>query len=54
MNRNRIGLSQRRKDAKFYLINYHCELCGFARKYLIRKCKSFTLKCLTCIRQPDG
>ena len=39
MSRNRIDLSQRRKDAKFNSTNYLCELGGFARKFLAIKCK---------------
>jgi hypothetical protein len=38
MSRNEKSLSPRRQDAKFNLINY---LCGFARKFFIRKCKNF-------------
>ena len=41
MNRNEKRLSPRRKDAKFNLTNYLCGLCGFARKFFIRKCKNF-------------
>ena len=47
INRNRIVLSQRRKDAKFNSTNYLCELCGFARKFFALKCKEFILKVLS-------
>jgi hypothetical protein len=47
MNRNRIDLSQRRKDAKFNSTNYLCELCGFARKFFAIKCIEFILNVLS-------
>ena len=46
MNRNRIDLSQRRKDAEFNSTNYLRELGGFARKFLAIKCQEFILNVL--------